>query len=107
VERFGKISGMIETAENLARDYGSARAGRRLCLRSHQRRPPPGRRALCRRNRPGAGAAAQGRAHPVQPGRGFRADATPESLAKLRVLMPNGTVTAGNASQQNDAAPPA
>jgi acetyl-CoA C-acetyltransferase len=23
VERFGKISGMIETAENLARDYGS------------------------------------------------------------------------------------
>ena len=34
---------------------------------------------------------------------GFRADATLESLGKLRVLMPNGTVTAGNASQQNDA----
>ncbi len=26
-----------------------------------------------------------------------------ESLGKLRALMPNGTVTAGNASQQNDA----
>ncbi len=36
--------------------------------------------------------------------RAFRADTTPESLAKLRALMKDGTVTAGNASQQNDAA---
>jgi acetyl-CoA C-acetyltransferase len=34
---------------------------------------------------------------------GFRAATTMDSLAKLRVLMPGGTVTAGNASQQNDA----
>ena len=35
---------------------------------------------------------------------GVRADATPESLAKLRALEKDGVVTAGNASQQNDAA---
>ena len=105
VERFGKISGMIETAENLARDYGITRdQADAFALRSHQK---------------AAAAWAAGRFAdeivPVQvPQRkgdpilfsqdeGFRADATPESLGKLRALMPNGTVTAGNASQQNDA----
>ncbi|ADU97953.1 acetyl-CoA C-acetyltransferase [Alicycliphilus denitrificans] len=105
VERFGKISGMIETAENLARDYSITRdEADAYALRSHQR---------------AAAAWAAGRfadeVVPVQvPQRkgdpvtfardeGFRADVTTESLAKLRVLMPNGTVTAGNASQQNDA----
>lgn len=105
VERFGKISGMIETAENLARDYSITREqADAFALRSHQR---------------AAAAWAAGRFAdeivPVQvPQRkgeplrfaqdeGFRADATPESLAKLRVLSPGGTVTAGNASQQNDA----
>ena len=105
VERFGKISGMIETAENLARDYQITREqADAFALRSHQK---------------AAAAWAAGRFAdeivPVQvPQRkgdpilfsqdeGFRADATPESLGKLRALMPNGTVTAGNASQQNDA----
>lgn len=105
VERFGKISGMIETAENLARDYSITREqADAFALRSHQK---------------AAAAWAAGRFDaeviPVQvPQRkgepltfakdeGFRADATPESLAKLRALMQGGTVTAGNASQQNDA----
>ena len=105
VERFGKISGMIETAENLARDYGITREeADAYAVRSHQRT---------------AAAWAAGRFNdeivPVQvPQRkgdpvvfskdeGFRADVTAESLGKLRVLIPNGTVTAGNASQQNDA----
>lgn len=105
VERFGKISGMIETAENLARDYRIAREqADAYALRSHQR---------------AAAAWAAGRFAdelvPVQvPQRkgeamvfckdeGFRADASAESLARLRALMPDGTVTAGNASQQNDA----
>ena len=105
VERFGKISGMIETAENLARDYQITREqADAFALRSHQK---------------AAAAWAAGRFAdelvPVQvPQRkgdpltfakdeGFRLDATPESLAKLRALMPGGTVTAGNASQQNDA----
>jgi acetyl-CoA C-acetyltransferase len=35
---------------------------------------------------------------------GIRADATPESLSKLRAIEKGGVVTAGNASQQNDAA---
>ena len=35
---------------------------------------------------------------------GVRDDATPESLAKLRPIEKDGVVTAGNASQQNDAA---
>ena len=105
VERFGKISGMIETAENLARDYGITRdEADAYAVRSHQRT---------------AAAWAAGRFNdeivPVQvPQRkgdpvvfskdeGFRADITAESLGKLRVLLPGGTVTAGNASQQNDA----
>ena len=35
---------------------------------------------------------------------GIRADSTRESLAKLRPVMKDGVVTAGNACQQNDAA---
>ena len=105
VERFGKISGMIETAENLARDYGITREeADAYALRSHQRT---------------AAAWAAGRfddeivpvSVPQRKGdpvvfskdEGFRADITAESLGKLRVLLPGGTVTAGNASQQNDA----
>jgi acetyl-CoA C-acetyltransferase len=105
VERFGKISGMIETAENLARDYNITREqADAYALRSHQK---------------AAAAWAAGRfadevvpvpvpqrkGEPVAFARdeGFRPDLTLDTLAKLRVLMPSGTVTAGNASQQNDA----
>jgi acetyl-CoA C-acetyltransferase len=35
---------------------------------------------------------------------GIRPEATLETLARLRTIMPDGTVTAGNSSQQNDAA---
>ncbi|MEC7256722.1 MAG: acetyl-CoA C-acyltransferase, partial [Pseudomonadota bacterium] len=35
---------------------------------------------------------------------GIRPDSTAESLGKLRAIMKGGVVTAGNASQQNDAA---
>ncbi|MCP5267150.1 MAG: acetyl-CoA C-acetyltransferase [Burkholderiaceae bacterium] len=106
VERFGVISGMIETAENLARDYGISREeADAYAVRSHER---------------AAAAWAAGRFDselvPVmvpqrkgEPRRfdrdeGFRADASMESLGKLRALMKGGTVSAGNASQQNDAA---
>ncbi|MCG8988621.1 acetyl-CoA C-acetyltransferase [Delftia acidovorans] len=105
VERFGKISGMIETAENLARDYGISReAADAYAVRSHQRAAAAweaGRFAdeIVPVKVP------QRRGDPVLFTRdeGFRADATTDSMGKLRVLMPNGTVTAGNASQQNDA----
>jgi acetyl-CoA C-acetyltransferase len=102
--RFGKISGMIETAENLANDYGISRQDcDAYAARSHQR---------------AAAAWANGKFAdelvPVTvPGRkgdtlfdhdeGYRADATPDALAALKPIE-GGVVTAGNASQQNDAA---
>ncbi|MEV0063368.1 acetyl-CoA C-acetyltransferase [Nocardia sp. NPDC050718] len=104
--RFGKISGMIETAENLAQDYGLMREeADAFAARSHQR---------------AAAAWAEGRfADEVVPvtvpqrkgdpivfatDEGIRPESTPQTLAKLRTITPGGTVTAGNSSQQNDAA---
>ncbi|MEP2179609.1 MAG: acetyl-CoA C-acyltransferase, partial [Marinomonas sp.] len=110
IERFGAISGMIETAENLAADYDISREEcDQFAVRSHQ-------------NAAAAWEAGkfdeqlvpievpQRRKDPIQFNRdeGFRADATLESLGKLRALEgkqnPAAVVTAGNASQQNDAA---
>jgi acetyl-CoA C-acetyltransferase len=105
-ERFGPISGMIETAENLARDHAIAReAADRFALRSHQRAA-----AAWREGRfadevvPVDIPQKKGEAMRLERDEGVRADATLESLAKLKPLMKGGTVTAGNASQQNDAA---
>jgi acetyl-CoA C-acetyltransferase len=104
--RFGPISGMIETAENLAERYGITRdEADAYAVRSHQRAAAA----------PAAGrfddevvpvAVPQRRGDPVlvSADEGVRPDSTLEALAKLRTLMPGGTVTAGNASQQNDAA---
>ncbi|SFY44400.1 acetyl-CoA C-acetyltransferase [Paracoccus pantotrophus] len=106
VHRFGYISGMIETAENLARDYGITREeADAFAAESHRR---------------AAAAWADGRfaqevvpvAVPQRKGdpllfdrdEGIRPDTTPQSLARLRVIQKDGTVTAGNAAQQNDAA---
>ena len=63
VERFGVISGMIETAENLARDY---RYRREAADTLRQRKPPArgaclGRRQFFGRGRAGVGAAEEGR----------------------------------------------
>ncbi|ROZ69150.1 acetyl-CoA C-acetyltransferase [Ramlibacter sp. WS9] len=105
-ERFGYISGMPETAENLAKDYGITREqADAFAMRSHQR---------------AAQAWADGKfadelvsvAVPQKKGEpivfacdeGIRAGTTMESLAKLKPVIKGGTVTAGNASQQNDAA---
>lgn len=105
IERYGVITGMIETAENLARDYGISREScDAYAVRSHQR---------------AAKAWANGMftdelvqiAVPQKKGdllmfdhdEGYRSDASMESLGKLRPLE-GGVVTAGNASQQNDAA---
>jgi acetyl-CoA C-acetyltransferase len=104
--RFGKISGMIETAENLARDHQISREqSDAFAMRSQQR---------------AAAAAAQGKfddeivpvsvpqrkGDPVVVARdeGIRPETSMQSLAALRPVMKDGTVTAGNASQQNDAA---
>jgi acetyl-CoA C-acetyltransferase len=104
--RFGKISGMIETAENLATEFGITRdEADAYAARSHQRAAAAW----------DAGhfdaeivpvSVPQRRGEPVIITRdeGVRPDSTPEGLSKLRTIMPGGTVTAGNASQQNDAA---
>ena len=106
VERFGHISGMIETAENLARRHGITReAADAWAVRSHQRA----------RDAWAAGrfdaevvpvSVPQKKAPALLFARdeGIRDDASPGSLAALRTLMKDGTVTAGNSSQQNDAA---
>ncbi len=104
--RFGYISGMIETAENLAKQYQITREeADAYAMRSHRR---------------AAEAWAAGRfdaevvpveipqkkGDPLQFARdeGIRAETTMESLGRLRPLMKDGSVTAGNSSQQNDAA---
>ena len=104
-ERFGAISGMIETAENLTRDYGISReAADAFAVRSHQRAA-----AAWEAGRFNAEvvpvSVPQKKGDPTLFARdeGFRADASIDSLGKLRALTKGGTVTAGNASQQNDA----
>ena len=105
-ERFGYISGMVETAENLAKQYEISREEQdEYALRSHQR----------------AVAAVEGgffdsqvvdipvsqrRGDPVpfNKDEGPRGDTSLEALGKLRPITKEGTVTAGNASSQNDAA---
>ena len=103
--RFGKISGMIETAENLARDYSITREqADAFALRSQQKAA-----AAWASGRfdnevvPVSVPQRKGDALWVSRDEGFRPDTSIEGLAKLRALMPGGTVTAGNASQQNDA----
>ena len=106
VHRFGYISGMIETAENLAKDYKITREeADAFAAESHRRAaaawdedrfadevvPVP---------------VPQRKGDPVLVARdeGIRPESTPETLAKLKPIMKEGTVTAGNAAQQNDAA---
>jgi acetyl-CoA C-acetyltransferase len=105
-ERFGPISGMIETAENLAKQYDISREEQdAYALRSHQR-------AVAARE---SGkfdteiipvSVPQRRGDPLtfDTDEGPRQDTSLEALAKLRPIEQGGTVTAGNASAQNDAA---
>jgi acetyl-CoA C-acetyltransferase len=104
--RFGKISGMIETAENLAERCGITRdQADAYAARSHRRAAAAWAAGLFDDEVAGV-QVPQRRGEPVLVSKdeGVRPDATAESLGKLRTIMPGGTVTAGNASQQNDAA---
>jgi acetyl-CoA C-acetyltransferase len=104
--RFGKISGMIETAENLAEQFGITRdEADAYAARSHHRAAAAWDAGLFD-DEVVPIEVPQRRGDPltVSKDEGIRPDSTPESLGKLRTIMPGGTVTAGNASQQNDAA---
>ncbi|MFI7669619.1 acetyl-CoA C-acetyltransferase [Nocardia sp. NPDC049526] len=106
VERFGRISGMIETAENLSRRYSITReAADEFAARSHQKASAAWESGkLADEVVPVS--VPQRKGDPIEFVRdeGIRADSTPESLGRLRAIMRDGTVTAGNSSQQNDAA---
>ncbi|CAI8046982.1 Probable acetyl-CoA acyltransferase [Geodia barretti] len=106
-ERFGPIpGGMVETAENLAREYEIARQEQdEYALRSHQRAVAA--QAEGRFDKEIVGIPVpQRRGDPVpfEKDEGPRADTNMETLARLRPVMRDGTVSAGNASSQNDAA---
>ena len=102
--------GMIETAENLRREYGIPRAEQdELALRSHRRAVAAQQNGTFAeeivpveiRDRKNGTRKIDRDEHP-------RADASLETLASLRPVMgrkdPEATVTAGNASGQNDGA---
>jgi acetyl-CoA C-acetyltransferase len=102
--------GMLETAENLRREYGIPRAEQdELALRSHRRAVAAHESGAFERqivpvpvpDREGGERLVGRDEHP-------RADTTLESLAGLRPVLgaadPDATVTAGNSSGQNDGA---
>ncbi|MDR5878703.1 acetyl-CoA C-acetyltransferase [Caballeronia sp. LZ032] len=104
-DRFGHISGMVETAENLAREYGITRAeADAFAALSHQR-------AAAAWNAgkfddevvPITVPQKKGEPSMFTRDEGIRPDTTAESLARLKPVMKDGITTAGNASQQNDA----
>jgi acetyl-CoA C-acetyltransferase len=104
--RFGRISGMIETAENLAKQFAITReAADEYAARSQQRAAAAWASSKFE-DEVVPVAVPQKKGEPVvfKQDEGIRGDSTAASLAKLRPIMPNGTVTAGNSSQQNDAA---
>jgi len=106
IARFGVISGMIETADNLARDYDISReACDEYAAMSHQRAAAAWKAGLFDDELVPV-SVPQKKGDPVvfATDEGVRGDATAESLGKLRAIEKNGVVTAGNASQQNDAA---
>ncbi len=106
VERFGYISGMIETAENLAREHQIAREDADAFSAESHRRAAEAWASGKFADEVVPVAVPQRKGDPVlfAKDEGIRADATLESMAALRPIMKDGTVTAGNSSQQNDAA---
>jgi acetyl-CoA C-acetyltransferase len=106
IERYGIISGMIETANNLARDFKISREEcDEYAAMSHQRAAAAWRDGKFDDELVPI-AVPQRRGEPLMFAKdeGIRDDATPETLAQLKPIEKDGVVTAGNASQQNDAA---
>ena len=105
IERFGVISGMIETADNLARDYQISREeADEYAVMSHQRATKAwAENRFADELVPVSVKQRKGDPVLFAHDEGYRPDATMESLGKLRAIEKDGVVTAGNASQQNDA----
>jgi acetyl-CoA C-acetyltransferase len=101
---------MLETAENLRREYGIPREQQdELALRSHERAIGAHERgAFADELVPVTVHGRKGESNTIDRDEHPRADATRETLGKLKPVMlrqdPDSTVTAGNASGQNDGA---
>ncbi|HIG39407.1 MAG: acetyl-CoA C-acetyltransferase [bacterium] len=104
--RFGVISGMIETAENLATEYQITReAADEYAVQSHQRAQTAWDEGKFSEELVSV-TVPQRKGDPIVFDRdeGVRGDANMDSMARLKPLLKDGIVTAANASQQNDAA---
>jgi acetyl-CoA C-acetyltransferase len=101
--------GMIETAENLRREYGISRQEQdEFSARSHQRAVAAQAAGLFEPAIVPVSITTRKGTETVSVDEHPRADTTVESLAKLKPILlrqdPEATVTAGNASGQNDGA---
>ena len=101
--------GMIETAENLRREYGISRLEQdELAVASHTRAVAAQQAGLLAEEIVPVSVPSRSGDQVIDTDEHPRADTTVESLSKLRPIMgkqdPEATVTAGNASGQNDAA---
>ena len=101
--------GMIETAENLRRDYGISRQEQdELAATSHARAVAAQRNGILAEEIIPVTVSSRKGDEVIDTDEHPRADTTVESLAGLRPIMgrqdADATVTAGNASGQNDAA---
>jgi acetyl-CoA C-acetyltransferase len=101
--------GMLETAENLRRQYGISRQEQdELAVRSHQRAVAAQKDGVFAEEIIPVTVRSRRGEEVIDTDEHPRADTTVESLSKLKPLLvkgdPDATVTAGNASGQNDAA---
>ncbi|MGH2864014.1 MAG: acetyl-CoA C-acetyltransferase [Solirubrobacteraceae bacterium] len=101
--------GMLETAENVRREYAIGRAAQdELALRSHQRAVAAQQSGAFAQEIVPVAVAGRGGEVLVELDEHPRADTTLEALGRLRAIMgsddPEATVTAGNSSGQNDGA---
>jgi acetyl-CoA C-acetyltransferase len=101
--------GMLETAENLRRQYGISRQEQdELAVRSHQRAVAAQKDGIFAQEIIPVTVRSRHGEDVIDTDEHPRADTTVEALSKLKPVLikddPEATVTAGNASGQNDAA---
>jgi acetyl-CoA C-acetyltransferase len=101
--------GMLETAENLRRQYGISRQEQdELAVRSHQRAVAAKKNGVLSEEIIPVTVRTRRGEEVIDTDEHPRADTTVESLSRLKPVLlkddPDATVTAGNASGQNDAA---
>lgn len=101
--------GMLETAENLRRQYGISRQEQdELAVRSHQRAVAAQKDGILAEEIVAVAVPTRNGEETIDTDEHPRADTSVESLGKLKPVLakedPEATVTAGNSSGQNDAA---